>query len=64
MMSMFDDFHMKKTHSRVPWRYFHMISDSHVYDIDIIDIMLDYVRSHTAEGKDIIYSNDSRIIIK
>ena len=34
------------------------------YDIDIIDIMLDYVRSHTAEGKDIIYSNDSRIIIK
>ena len=35
-----------------------------VYDIDIIDIMLDYVRSHTAEGKDIIYSNDSRIILK
>ena len=38
--------------------------DLQIYDIDIIDIMLDYVRSHTKAGEEITYSTDSRVIIK
>ncbi|MGM9736074.1 MAG: 5'-nucleotidase C-terminal domain-containing protein [Candidatus Cryptobacteroides sp.] len=34
------------------------------FDVDIIDIMLDYVRNLTEAGKPICYSSDSRIIIK
>ena len=32
-------------------------------DIDIIDIMLDYVNSETAAGRDIVYGTDGRVRI-
>ena len=32
-------------------------------DIDIIDIMLDYVNAETAAGRDIVYHTDGRVKI-
>lgn len=35
-----------------------------IFDVDIIDIMLDYVKGLAAEGKPVLYSSDSRVIIR
>lgn len=35
-----------------------------IFDVDIIDIMLDYVKGLSAEGKPVLYSSDSRVIIR
>lgn len=38
--------------------------ETQIFDVDIIDIMLDYVKGLASEGKPVLYSSDSRVIIR
>lgn len=38
--------------------------ETEVFDVDVIDIMLDYVKGLAASGRPVTYSSDSRVVIR